>query len=783
MAESGTRSSLGNALFAYAGDISMLPLLVSQSGSEYLSETMEVQFTPEIESLATALENDPVKIYEYVRNNFGFEPYYGSLKGAQETFYEKAGNDFDLASLLISLLRTSGIKSRYVYGEIIVPIDKAMGWLGVLDPWVAGNIFATMGVPARMLVVGGKPYGLRMEHCWVEAYIPWIGEKVYLGAGEGENAEWKWVKLDPSYKQYKYKEGISLSDSVSLDTEGVIEDVRSTANIDTSLGSVTDLDTSLISQKMNDYVSEVRGWIVENISDTTKLEEYLPHNRLIEKEYGILGGTLPYDITDGSSKFKEIQNDKRHKITFELMDENEMIDFSYTACVPELAGKRITLSYEPASENDKDILMQYEHDIPAYLVKTIPEIRIEGKVEVEGNIIGLGQSQIFKLKIQSPNGKAENVVNTIKSGSFNCISLNMQEVSHSIIKERKRKLSEIKEALDKEQYSALAEDDVLGEILYIVGLEYFYALKQTREISLNQLEMISCRFLSEAITSLDIKVSELFGIPLNVNSSSVMIDVDRNVETPFPINGKNILDKQRKYMIVSGMEASFLEGEILEKSFSTDENPREAISAVKALAMANNQGIPLYTVTKENLTSIIPQLQISSSTINCIRNAVEVGSIAIVPASNINYQGWIGVGYIIMNPNTGETAYMISGGLAGGALLEKILDVVNFLLSICPFCPGWATTLVVVKDLILIIMADMHIGEKITLVAMEYILVIFAALINLAIADLILSPSKVEGVILLAISLIFFYLFYYIFNYMYDTFEKEPTTGEQHEGI
>ena len=104
----------------------------------------------------------PVKIYEYLRNNFDYEPYYGSLKGSQQTLYEKAGNDFDLASLLIALLRVSGIKARYVYGEIIVPIDRVKGWLGVNDPWVAGNILATSGIPARMLIVDGKPYGIRL---------------------------------------------------------------------------------------------------------------------------------------------------------------------------------------------------------------------------------------------------------------------------------------------------------------------------------------------------------------------------------------------------------------------------------------------------------------------------------------------------------------------------------------------------------------------------------------------------------------------------------------------
>ena len=37
-----------------------------------------------------------------------------------------------------------------------------------------------------------------------------------------------------------------------------------------------------------------------------------------------------------------------------------------------------------------------------------------------------------------------------------------------------------------------------------------------------------------------------------------------------------------------------------------------------------------------------------------------------VSKTQITYNGWTGVGYIIINPTTGAGAYMISGGLAGG---------------------------------------------------------------------------------------------------------------------
>jgi hypothetical protein len=119
-------------------------------------ETIDAQITPEIEDLAEMLGHDPIRIYEFVRNNFDYEPYYGSVKGSQETLWEEAGNDVDLASLLIALYRASGIPARYVYGQIELPIEQAMNLVGVEDEQTAGNVFASGGVPGVLIIQGGR---------------------------------------------------------------------------------------------------------------------------------------------------------------------------------------------------------------------------------------------------------------------------------------------------------------------------------------------------------------------------------------------------------------------------------------------------------------------------------------------------------------------------------------------------------------------------------------------------------------------------------------------------
>jgi len=91
-----------------------------------------------------------------------------------------------------------------------------------------------------------------------------------------------------------------------------------------------------------------------------------------------------------------------------------------------------------------------------------------------------------------------------------------------------------------------------------------------------------------------------------------------------------------------------------------------SVSAVKVLQIANQEGIPIYTINTTNVNEILPRLQVSEAVKAGIRGAVASGMVVTIPERNIQYYNWSGVGYIVLNPETGAGAYMISGGLAGG---------------------------------------------------------------------------------------------------------------------
>ncbi len=73
---------------------------------------------PFIKQKAQELGNNPAQIFAFMRDEIGYEAYQGSLRGARGTLWSKAGNALDQASLMIALLRASGIKARYVKGTL-----------------------------------------------------------------------------------------------------------------------------------------------------------------------------------------------------------------------------------------------------------------------------------------------------------------------------------------------------------------------------------------------------------------------------------------------------------------------------------------------------------------------------------------------------------------------------------------------------------------------------------------------------------------------------------------
>jgi len=674
--------------FAYAGDISLIPFLLAAPPKEYpqyLVETPEVKFSERIRNLADSLENNPEKIFDYVLNNINYEPYCGSLKGADETLLEKAGNDYDISSLLIALLRYSGYPARYVQGEMMIPIEWMSGVLGVDDNWMPSYIIGTNHIPGTQYTVNGEPYAMRLEWVWVETYIPWMGGKVYRGSFNSDNigdAKWLWCSMDGAIKEYEEEEGLSLRDIGSFDAEELINAYQSSGTIGAN-GSITGMDTTIIKDEWNSHKGKFTNFLADSLGDPT-LGQVAGVRKIKELHLGFIPGTLPFNVLEEKERWDEIPDNLRHKVRIVvsywplyLAEEPslDLLEIDYKAPTCELSGKRITVSYRPATSDDRELVKAYGGKykvVPAVYLHLFMQLKVDGEIRGDHLIdeISMGLSENLGIMFYtpwSPNRAVESLENIIKAGGHYAIVFDWQKIPSYYPLESGLKVCEASANSSKD------EDAYMGEQLRNVGLTYLYQLDKSDEMYARTCGVVTSREPAECFVSFDPDIAYLADwIPYQVTGSKVRIDLDRDLMGVFPKDGD--WDKRKQFFTASGITSSILEEAVLMELYRVP-----SLSAIKCISKANDEGIPIYLVTPENIGSIdLSQIdEDARQEITCY--VTSQGYEAIVPERNVQISDWNGVGYVLRDTATQAGLYMISGGYGGGTFATPEEFIQSFL--------------------------------------------------------------------------------------------------------
>jgi hypothetical protein len=659
--------------FALASPLMFAQATTIQPSPDDLSETPEIQFTQDIQNLAAQLNYNPVQIYNWVRNNIEYAPTYGSIQGAEMCLQSTICNDMDTASLLIALLRVSGISSHYVYGTIDVPINQAMNWVGgVTNPQMAGTILATNGIPATNLISGGTISTVQLEHVWVKAFIDYIPSR---GAVQRQGNTW--IPLDASMKQYTYTQGIDIQSTVPFDAQSFANQIQSTATISPD-GSVTNVNSALVQQTMQNYQIQVQNYIQQNYPYAT-VGNIIGQKAILQQNYPILLGTLPYKTDQVGLEFSSVSN-LQETMSFSIPDPTgASTGLIYTTSMSQIAGNKVTLSFSPATANDVAVIesflpqlgsdgpatdpSQISSSVPAYLINLVPELRINGQLVATGAAVTMGSAQPFNISLNEPGIGVSNINKNIMAGEYYGIGVDTGKIGSSNINSLTAEIQATMASLTSQD--VVARDNIVGDILYTTISAYFAELDASDETLAKAAGIIRYRAPSVGTFSVSLAVQSVFGIPTSANPGGLIMDVNRIMQAVFSNDGT--MDKVKQYMTTSGVTSSALEHSVPEQLYSTATSSVDSVSAIKALQLANDQGIPIYTITQSNINAILPQLTIYDAAKNDVINAVNSGKSVIIQKSNISYAGWNGCGYIILDPNTGAGAYMISSGVNGSS--------------------------------------------------------------------------------------------------------------------
>jgi hypothetical protein len=498
---------------------------------------------------------------------------------------------------------------------------------------------------------------------------------------------------------------MDIKTAVPLDAQALVTQAQVGATVNTTEGWVQNINGTAIQTALTSYQTQVQTYI-----DTTKpnatVGDVIGSKTIIQKNYSILMGTLQYPTIATGGKFTALQDQVRHKFQYNLYA--SAFDramgtsvFSFQQSLPNIAGKKITLSFAPSTQADTDLIASYlpkahadgtpilpsefPTNLPGYLIHLTAELRLDGQLVASGGTFTMGQELTSSEALFDPvNGWNFGEDNQPIAGEYIATHVDLQGISTAQLQTLKDKLAATQTKLTAAQYTGLTKEDLSGDILYSAILSYFATSQAAAKVSSQAAGVVEYRHPSFGSFLTSTKPLYWFGIPRNVSFPGLMMDVDRYMMMVAAKDGSSTVG----YMRQSRMRLSAYEHLIPEKLFTNpvDPNRPQGISAVKALAVAASQGQKIYTLSQANQAqhlTLLAQVTIDASTRQEIQNALAAGKEVTVHQAPITQSGWTGSGYIITDPSTRAGAYKISGGAKGAFYLALYIAVIATLVCFC----------------------------------------------------------------------------------------------------
>jgi transglutaminase-like putative cysteine protease len=692
-----------------------------------LAQTPETQQTAAITAKAAALGSNPVTIHNWVRNNVEWVPTWGAIQSAEDTLNKLRGNAHDIASLEIALLRASNIPARYQYGTIEVDADKMQNWVGgVSVPQAAQQLLGQGGIANRGVTFGGGIAHIQIEHVWVSAFVNWAPSR---GAKQGTSSQHvnpngplnAWVSLDPSYKQYSYSAGMNLKAGVPIDANALLAAAQQGATINPAEGWVQNLNQAAVQSQLADYQTKLQVYIASQKADA-KVGDAIGRKIIPLEVPNLLLGSLPYTVLQLGQQTAAVPSSLQHKFTYKLygsLDDKEADSplLAYTEKTSQLVGRRLTITYVPATQADADTVASYlpkphadgtpiqpsefSASLPGYLIKLKAQINLDGQVVATSSqalILGTdlystgGFTQLYDATQWDLTDEESNV-----AGNSTAIGISAQGISSNQLSAVRSRLAGTQAQVQSQNLTGLTGEQVVGDLLTATIWSWFAAAESNSRLSQNQAGVVENPGLSHGLFHSIANPLYSWGIISKVTFPGVNLDIGhvRNLTWSKNNNQQDWVNYNRLHgQYMSGIESARLD-DFFNVQCNTPGAPSpdpsqqtcsQSVSTVKAIAWAGEQGQRIYTLTPEVYAANpdIVQAQLSGhsqETRDKVQSYLDAGYEISIHQSPITQDGWTGSGFSAIDPQTGAGAYLVDGKLNGGVKVAKgILTVLGIVL-------------------------------------------------------------------------------------------------------
>ncbi|MEK7414748.1 MAG: DUF6531 domain-containing protein, partial [Planctomycetota bacterium] len=412
-----------------------------------IASTNEAEVTDLIRSTARGLENDPLKIYEYVVNEIQWTPVFGLQKNAEATLLAKNGSDLDMCALLIALLKAADPSSdaHYVAGDAVY-LASFMGEQVGVDADQVVSCLLRFGVPATEYL--SEDFVL-MQRYWVEVTIDstvhWL-DPIFKTYTSGSSVDWQTAM------------GYSRTQLVAQALSGATETSSSLANVNTSnLGSsLQSLTTTLASYLRTNN---------PNVSAEELLASQRKERESFEDWPWELPGALDYAV-DG--EYTSLPTSLLATLLVQYQGINKNF-YSY-----EIAGKRVSLFHTGTGN--------------------APQLCVNGAIVATGTATTVGSSYTLTFGVTMPTSAGLTNTFSLKGGYSYVILHDFNEVSGDLIAEHSKQISR-----DQLAGSTNGSENVLGGTLSVMALTHLLNEHRSDQLLDRVTDNVSVRFYEAGI--------------------------------------------------------------------------------------------------------------------------------------------------------------------------------------------------------------------------------------------------------------------------------------------